>query len=74
MIIDWIGVDEDLKDHFMLRPEGKPIGEWAWKFWDDRGGRELYFRSDGSRRKRLRKVPESEQTPEESNPVAPEGE
>ena len=70
MIIDWEQIEEDFKDHLMLCPEGRGIGEWCRKYWDSIGGRNLYF--DGIvRRKELRQTTE---TPEEGNPVAPEGE
>lgn len=34
---------EEWNNHWMNRPDDYTLAEWLDKFWDDRGGRDLYF-------------------------------
>lgn len=34
---------KDWRKHWLNRPDDYTLEEWLDKFWDERGGRELYF-------------------------------
>lgn len=42
----WTKLHSDWREHWMNRPDDYTPTEWFDKFWDERGGRELYYPED----------------------------
>lgn len=47
--INWNHIHDKWTHHWMNKPDDYTPGEWLDKFWDELGGRELYFREDGDK-------------------------
>lgn len=48
-LINWEHIHTDWHKHWRNRPDDYSLQEWFDKFWDDRGGRDAYFREEGYR-------------------------
>ena len=48
-LINWEHIHNEWTKHWLNRPDDYSVQEWLDKFWDDRGGRDAYFRDEGHR-------------------------
>ena len=47
--INWGRISREWDEHWRNRPDDYTPPEWMDKFWNDRGGRDRYFRTVGDR-------------------------